>query len=936
MRRALWGYAGFAGVFLSVLSVFGAYPALGQDTAEAFVAEPDFMRLRTERFVNTRDSLARVDFYHAAGEEDWMGRTGWCEAPEKMTGAAVAAHESDSLALVDFYHAAGGEGWKDRTGWLEEPVMDWYGVRLSEEGRVVGIVMDRNHLTGTISPSLGEIERLKEICLDVNKLTGPIPSELGNLAELKSLSLLGNAVTDSIPASLGRLAKLESLYLGGNDLTGPIPPELGNLIRLETLRLEHNYLTGTIPTSLGGLGSLLYINLAFNSLTGAIPPELGSLAELEGLLLGYNDLTGTIPASLGGLAKLEWLVIDNNSLTGAIPPELGHLAKLKVLDICSNDLTGSIPASLGRLFRLSRLSLEQNNFTGLIPPELGNLAELKALDLGDNDLTGSIPASLGRLAKLESLDLAKNRLTGPIPSELGNLANLKFLNLRSNGGFTGSIPSWLGRLTQLERLWLGGNRLTGPIPPELGNLIRLETLRLEHNYLTGAIPSSLGNLANLRFLKLSHNPLDPYDFPAWIMNLGKLESLDLNGTRLRGAIPPELFDLPIYYLDLSHNDLKGALPDNIANAKALSHLDISDNDLNGLPDLSNLPELREIRVIYNRLTFEDLEAQDLSAISYVYAPQHPVPICVARSESHVTFSVGVGGTANKYQWYREGGEVILGATADTLVAPLSDPPGGLSVGRNPYPPTADTLVAPLSDPPSRYYCKITNAKVPYLTLYSKHGSVYERDTQATLDMKASTLRLSLVEGGDLGRYTLALPTDPGGVVTVTPTSSNKASATVSGALSFDSSNWQAPQIVTVMPVADANLDDDTVTITHAVTGYPCVTAGPVVTVTVADATIIISAEEEGREIPAAFALEQNYPNPFNPSTTIAFTLNKTQRATLSVYDLLGQKVQTLVDGMRPAARYRIPFDASELASGTYLYVLRTEEEIAVRTMLLVK
>ena len=40
--------------------------------------------------------------------------------------------------------------------------------------------------------------------------------------------------------------------------------------------------------------------------------------------------------------------------------------------------------------------------------------------------------------------------------------------------------------------------------------------------------------------------------------------------------------------------------------------------------------------------------------------------------------------------------------------------------------------------------------------------------------------------------------------------------------------------------------------------------------------------------------------------------------------------------MRPAARYRIPFDASDLASGTYLYVLRTEEEIAVKTMLLLK
>ena len=94
-----------------------------------------------------------------------------------------------------------------------------------------------------------------------------------------------------------------------------------------------------------------------------------------------------------------------------------------------------------------------------------------------------------------------------------------------------------------------------------------------------------------------------------------------------------------------------------------------------------------------------------------------------------------------------------------------------------------------------------------------------------------------------------------------------------------------------------------------------------------------SAEEE---IPTAFALEQNYPNPFNPVTTIEFALARTQRVTLAVYDVLGQRVRTLVDGVRPAARYRAAFDASGLASGTYLYVLRTEEQTAVRKMALMK
>ncbi len=813
-------------------------------SADVFVAEPDFIRLRAERYANAQDSLDLVNFYHGMGEEDWMDHRGWLEASEKIIGAAVAAHEADSLALVDFYHAAGGEGWIDPTGWLKDPVMDWYGVTLSEEGRVVAFSMSDNNLTGTISASLGELGKLKEIHLDRN------------------------------------------------------------------------------------------------SLTGSIPPKLGNLAQLEVLNISDNDLTGSIPASLQGLAKLRYLYINYNSLTGSIPPELGNLAQLEVLDIHNNDLTGSIPSSLGRLFRLRRLLLGVNNFTGLIPFELGNLAELKYLNLRRNALRLPIPASLGRLAKLEYLDLAGNLLTGPIPPVLGELAQLRYLNLRWNR-FTGSIPRWLERLTQLEALFLDSNSLTGTIPPELGNLAKLQALRLNHNDLTGAIPAwlgkfsgllsiylgdnvltgsippSLGNLAKLIYLDLSNNPLDPYDFPAWIMNLDKLRTLNLSGTRLYGTIPSELFDLPrIWTLTLSYNDLEGALPDNISNAKTLSHLYISGNYFHALPDLSGLPALYRVSVGLNRLTFEDFEDRELPAgvRTYDYAPQRRVPTHVARSAFQATFSVEVGGTANKYQWYREG------SVNDQAV------PGA----------TSDTFVASLSDPPLCYYCKITNAKVPDLTLYSECVSVDDADTQATPDVEASTYTLRLQKGGEPGSYMLALRTDPGGAVTVTPSSSNKASATVSGALAFDPSNWGTPQTVTVTPVDDANLDDDTVTITHAVAGYPGVPVGPVVTVTVADATIIISAEEEEQEIPTAFALEQNYPNPFNPSTTIAFTLNKTQRATLSVYDLLGQKVQTLVDGVRPAARYRIPFDASDLASGTYLYVLQTEEEIAVKTMLLVK
>ena len=92
----------------------------------------------------------------------------------------------------------------------------------------------------------------------------------------------------------------------------------------------------------------------------------------------------------------------------------------------------------------------------------------------------------------------------------------------------------------------------------------------------------------------------------------------------------------------------------------------------------------------------------------------------------------------------------------------------------------------------------------------------------------------------------------------------------------------------------------------------------------------------GEEVPADFSLEQNYPNPFNPSTAIEFSLTRTGQVTLTVYDLLGQKVQTLLDGVQPAGRHRVLFSGPGLASDTYLYVLQTQQQRAVKMMTLLK
>ncbi|RMG38109.1 MAG: choice-of-anchor D domain-containing protein [Methanobacteriota archaeon] len=88
--------------------------------------------------------------------------------------------------------------------------------------------------------------------------------------------------------------------------------------------------------------------------------------------------------------------------------------------------------------------------------------------------------------------------------------------------------------------------------------------------------------------------------------------------------------------------------------------------------------------------------------------------------------------------------------------------------------------------------------------------------------------------------------------------------------------------------------------------------------------------------PKEFNLYHNFPNPFNPSTTIRYDLPKDVRVTITVYNLLGQKVATLVNGYQNAGRYQVQFDASRLASGLYFYHLRAGQYNKVRKMILMK
>ncbi|MGD8777654.1 MAG: T9SS type A sorting domain-containing protein [Ignavibacteria bacterium] len=85
-----------------------------------------------------------------------------------------------------------------------------------------------------------------------------------------------------------------------------------------------------------------------------------------------------------------------------------------------------------------------------------------------------------------------------------------------------------------------------------------------------------------------------------------------------------------------------------------------------------------------------------------------------------------------------------------------------------------------------------------------------------------------------------------------------------------------------------------------------------------------------------YNLDQNYPNPFNPTTTINYQIPETGNVTLKVYDVLGREVKTLVNETQKAGIYEVGFNASNLASGIYIYRLQAGEFTSIKKLMLMK
>ncbi len=231
-------------------------------------------------------------------------------------------------------------------------------------------------------------------------------------------------------------------------------------------------------------------------------------------------------------------------------------------------------------------------------------------------------------------------------------------NWKNNDNWlTGPVETWYGITVEGGRVTLVDldyNNLTRHIPPQIGNLAYIEKLYLHDNHLCGTIPAEFGNFKNLLFL------------------------------------------------DFHDNQFEGSIPAELANMQALRHLSIQNNFFSELPDLSAMSALERLRVQDNRFTFEDLEP-NIGIADFIYSPQDSVGAIkdtMVTEGTNLNFSVTVGGTANLYQWYKNGVKITDSDSCFLSISTVTPSDSGL------------------------YTCRITNTIASALTLHSRPVSVH--------------------------------------------------------------------------------------------------------------------------------------------------------------------------------------------------------------------
>lgn len=148
---------------------------------------------------------------------------------------------------------------------------------------------------------------------------------------------------------------------------------------------------------------------------------------------------------------------------------------------------------------------------------------------------------------------------------------------------------------------------------------------------------------------------------------------------------------------------------------------------------------------------------------------------------------------------------------------------------------------------------------------------------------------------------------------------------------WDGTSWQAIGAGFNAPVRSMCITGN-----YLYAGGDFITSGSTSVLHIAKWSVPIGIQQINNEVPVKHSLLQNYPNPFNPSTKFKFTIAKSEKVILSVYDITGKQIELLVNEKMNPGTYEVEWNASKLSSGTYLYSMQAGNFTETKKMMLIK
>jgi len=467
-----------------------------------------------------------------------------------------------------------------------------------------------------------------------------------------------------------------------------------------------------------------------------------------------------------------------------------------------------------------------------------------------------------------------------LPQEIFSLTNLRLLSLNYSN-ISGPIPSEISNLTKLVTLNLSNNQISGSIPPEIGNLDSLFSLNLSSNQLTGEIPLELLSLTNLAG-----------GVRGAMLGTVFEHGLNLSNNMLSGQIPENIGNLSkLKSIDLSSNQLSGSLPIQLYSLQDLLSLDLSDNALSGeiVAEIGNLISLEGVvTTAHNSST--SYNALDISNNQFIGTL--PQSIC--------DLPIEWGNAGSSDQLYDFAGnqfcpaypsciESSTGSQDTSNCAPLSSPIEGRWLAPLIEGVPANTMYEFINDLRYTYYCSsdTNGCDSTYWNSLDLNDAIPNPNPYTFIN---DTLTVDIFFGNTWQRF-----------------ATFECDGSVVSLIDSTNSEWKWHRVGL-----------DTSACENQELGIPNIT-----------------------NTPEKFKLTQNYPNPFNPTTSISYDLPKSSFVYLTIYDLTGKTVKTLVNSLQYAGYKTVQWNSTNqnnapVPAGVYFYEVRAGNLSQTKKMLLLK